>query len=331
MDIPSYYGDISLLQGELTTFLCSHRVPIGTQEAVVRWIEQLPQDATILCGNMTGMEQLVLRLALEHGIRVVLALATAIEQRDYGVPLVISPIADPGVNVPTGKSAADRNNLMIALAKRIVVGSMAENGNLARQLLPIKNVTVLHKGGQEQIAESNPIRQQSNAEQMGWAIFKQLQTGKLSSLEMRGLLNQYLHLNVEKPSLLHSLVLFAVLKNYAGLNDFNFNAFMRLWAPENLRPDDWKSKKNEATGKWMPSLAERATARVFKSLPNRFRPVVNPTETFDPQLAHQLVDAALRRTPRNKRMLQRALNIAYFEHNSSDIKKYSLLLGKQKT
>ncbi len=318
------------MQGEPTAFLCSHRVPVGTQDAVVRWVEQLPQEATILCGNMTGMEQLVLRLVRDRGIKVVLVLATAIEQKDYGVPLVISSVADSEVNVPTGKSAAERNNLMISIAKRIVVGFMADNGNLARQLLTLKNVTVLYQEGQQQVAESNPIRLKSNAEQMGWTIFKQLQTGKLTSLEMRGLLNQYLHLNVEKPSLLHSLILFEVVKNYAGFDDFNFTTFMRLWGPENLRPDDWKSKKAEATGKWIPSLAERVTARLFKSLPSRFRPTVNPNETFDPRLAHQLVDTALQRTPKNKRMLQRALNIAYFEHDSPNIRKYSLLLGKLK-
>jgi len=330
MNIPSHFGDISLLQGDLIAFLCSHRVPVGTQEAVTSWINQLPQESTVLCGNMTGIEQLVIRRLQDRGIKVVLVLASAIEQRDYGVPLVISPIADPGITAPTGKSAAERNKLMISLAKQIVVGFMAENGNLARQLLPLKNVTVLYKQGQEQVAENNPDRQRSNAEQMGWAIFKQLQTGKLPSLEMRQLLNQYLHLELEKPSQLHSLILFEVVKHYAGYADFNFTAFMRLWNPDNLRPEDWKSTKNENTGKWMPSLAERATARLFKALPNQFRQIVNPAETFDPQLAHQLVDTSLQRTPKNKRMLQRALNLAYFEHDSANIEKYSTLLGKKK-
>ncbi len=330
MNIPSHLGDISLLEEDLITFLCSHRVPVGTQEAVEQWIEQLPQEATVLCGNMTGIEQLVLRRLRERGIRVVLVLASAIEEKDYGVPLVISVVADPEIKVATGRSASERNQLMIGLAKRIVVGFMADNGNLARQLLPLKNVTVLHKEGQEQVAETNPARQQSNAEQMGWAIFKQLHSGKLPSLEMRQLLNQYLHLEIEKPSLLHSLILFEVVRNYGSYPDFNFTAFLRLWNPASFRPEDWKSTKHPHTGKWMPSLAERATARLFKALPSKFHSPLNPAETFDPALAHQLIDPSLQRAPKNKRMLQRALNLAYFEHNSANIDKYTTLLGKKK-
>lgn len=66
----------------------------------------------------------------------------------------------------SGKSSALRNELMIALARQITVGYMT------------------------------PQRKQHNATQMGWTIYEKLKTGTLSSLEMRQLLNQYLHLSI---------------------------------------------------------------------------------------------------------------------------------------
>lgn len=323
MNIPSHLGDLTLLQDNPIAFLCSHHVAVGTTEVVLRWVEQLPQNSTVLCGNLTGIEQLVLRRLQERSMRIVLALATAIEQRDYQVPLVISPTADPNDTVPTGKNAAERNKLMISLSKQIVVGFMSENGNLAQQLLTEKNVCLLH---QQDRADAALPHKDAGAEQMGWAIYRKLQDGQPTSLEMRQLLARYLQLDIEKPSLLHSLILFAAIKHYGHCADFNFTAFLRLWDIRNFRPEDWKSQKNEETKQWTPSLVERATARLFKALPSKYHPKTNPDETFDPQTAHALVDTALCNTPKNKRMLKRALSLAYYERNSERIAHYKSLL-----
>lgn len=328
VQIQSHQGDIGLLQSpSLTAFLCSHRVPIGTTEDVTRWVDQLPADTVVMCGNLTGIEQLVLSRLQQRGINTVLVLATAMAQSPIGNPLVITPVADPSVTTPTGASSAMRNQLMISLARHIVVGFMSDNGRLARQLLNHPQVTVLHTDGQSQVAETNPDLIQSNAERMGWAIYEQIHAGNLSSLDMRRLLQQYLRLDNPRPSLLHSLLLFTVVKQYGKLPDFNFTAFFKLWGADKFRPEDLKSQKVE--GKWMPSLADRVTARLFKAMPSKFREPINPAEQFDPALAHSLVDAALKRSPKNKRMLQRALNLAFFEHNSQDITKYQQLLGKE--
>lgn len=285
-----------------------------------------------------------------------------------GRMVVISPITDATIKAASGKTSAARNLLMIAIAEHVVVGFMSENGNLARQLLGAANVEVLQEMGQDEVRETDAQKAQHNANQMGWTIYKKLKEGRpaavvedddtdaseegngaptatsageelmpwedraasnpISSLEMRQLLAQYLKLSeMEKPSLLHSLVLFLVVKYYSRFSDFNFTAFFRLWGPENLRHEDWKATKvNEI---WLPSLADRVMARLFKAMPSKFRTPINPDEKFDPQLAHVLLDQALQRSRKpNKRLYQRALNLAYIEHNSELIAKYRELLGK---
>ena len=370
----SYLGDASMLLCPMTTFLCSHRVPEGVADAIRRWVNGLDSANTcVVCGSLTGEERLVRRLLVERGIPVVLALANAIPDdisalrlstqemtaMQSGHMVIISPITDADVKDPSGKTSAARNLLMIAIATHIVVGFMTENGNLARQLLGVRNVTVLQSEGQNEVRETDAQKVKSNANRMGWTIYKRLKEGRtlitsdstdedlsessteelmpwesaskanpVSSLEMRQILAQYLKLvDIEKPSLLHSLVLFQVVKYYSNFADFNFTAFFRLWGPENLRQEDWKATKiNEI---WLPSLADRVMSRLFKAMPSRFHEPINRDEQFDPQIAHTLLDEALQHSKKsNKRLLQRALNLAYFERNSEAIAKYRELLGK---
>ena len=370
----SYLGDASMLLCPMTSFLCSHRVPEGVADAIRQWVNGLDSANTcVVCGNLTGEERLVRRLLVERGIPVVLALANAIPDdistlrlssqeitaMQSGHMVIVSPVTDADVKDPSGKTSAARNLLMIAIATHIVVGFMTENGNLARQLLGVRNVTVLQSEGQNEVRETDVQKVKSNANRMGWTIYKRLKEGRplkasdsseedisessaeelmpwesaskanpVSSVEMRQLLAQYLKLaDIEKPSLLHSLVLFQVVKYYSNFADFNFTAFFRLWGPENLRPEDWKATKiNEI---WLPSLADRVMSRLFKAMPSRFHEPINKDEQFDPQIAHTLLDEALQRAKKpNKRLLQRALNLAYFERNSEAIAKYCELLGK---
>ena len=370
----SYLGDASMLLCPMTSFLCSHRVPEGVADAIRQWVNGLDSANTcVVCGNLTGEERLVRRLLVERGIPVVLALANAIPDdistlrlssqeitaMQSGHMVIVSPVTDADVKDPSGKTSAARNLLMIAIATHIVVGFMTENGNLARQLLGVRNVTVLQSEGQNEVRETDVQRVKSNANRMGWTIYKRLKDGRpllasdsseedisessteelmpwesastanpVSSVEMRQLLAQYLKLaDIEKPSLLHSLVLFQVVKYYSNFADFNFTAFFRLWGPENLRQEDWKATKiNEI---WLPSLADRVMSRLFKAMPSRFHEPINKDEQFDPQIAHTLLDEALQRAKKpNKRLLQRALNLAYFERNSEAIAKYRELLGK---
>ncbi|MBQ0159212.1 MAG: hypothetical protein KBT28_01125 [Bacteroidales bacterium] len=328
VQIEGYQGDIALLHSSNTiAFLCSHTSPVGTRERVVQWIQQLPADSVVLCGNLTGIEQMVIKLLAERGIRVVLVLATALENKDYGFPLVITPIAYPEVSKPTARSSAMRNELMISHASNVVVGFMAQNGNLARQLLSIKNYTVLMSG--QQMEETRADRLRYNAEQMGWAIYNQLKEGNLPSIEMRKLLVQYLRLEIERPSMLHSMLLYTVLKKYAGYTDFNFTSFFEMWGGVScFRADDWKGAKTD-NGKFRMSLAEKTLGRLMKALPSKFRPIVCADEQFKSPLAHALLDPMLGRKPQNKRYLSWALKLAFFDKDHAAIDKYKSLLGKK--
>lgn len=336
----TYEGDASMLLCPLTTFLCSHRVPDGVTAAIHRWVMALdPADSCVLCGNLSSQERYALRLLVDRGIPVVLALAQSIPANltdlkltvaemiafQSGRLMVISPILDAGVPEATGKSSAARNKLMLDLASRIVVGFMAENGNLASQLLGRTDVTVLQVDGQEQVLETDEQKRQYQATQMGWAIYRRIKEGNVATLpsaEMRQLLVQYLKIEgIQRPSMLHSLLLFQVLTKYGSLDDFNFAKFFEMWGYQNLRPEDWKATR--INGKWIMSLAERVIVRLFKQLPSRFHPLVNPNEPFSPMLAHALLDEAFRRSNKpNERMLKRALNLAYYEHDEEAVKRY---------
>lgn len=320
-------GNTQLLHEATTTFLCSHRVPVGVTDDVTAWITSLPEDAVLMCGDLTGVEQLTLRLALSRDLKVIHTLAQSLPQNTdrltiseeeraaltEGRVAIVAPLFETEEPKASAMTSAQRNKMMVAMAAHIVVGFMGQNGNLAQQLLGKKNVTILHTEGQQEVAEAAPDRVASQANNMAWAIYHQLHNTKLPSLEMRQLLMQYLELNSERPSLVHSLILYEVVHQYNDLPDFNFTAFLKMWDIETLRPEDWRSKKVD--GKWIPSLVERVLSRLFKNMPSKFNTPVNPNEHFDPQLAHQLLDKALSLNPKNKKMASRALRLAYFEHD----------------
>lgn len=345
----AYEGDASMLLCPMTAYLSSHREPQGTTAAVRAWVDSLDSaNSCVLCGNMTSGERYTLRTLAERGIPVVLTLSTAIPQQieqlrldppcqqaySQGRLVIITPVIDQQVTAASAQTSAARNQLMIALAEHIVVGFMAENGNLQRQLLGQHNVSILKADGHEQVRETNEQQAQRKANQMAWAIYHRLHACRpdsitddaITSVEVRTLLAQYLKLEgLERPSLLHSLLLYQVVSKYAIFTDFDFTSFIRMWNLDTLRPEDWRSAK--VNNKWVPSLAERVLARLMKALPSRFKTPVNPNERFDPVLAHQLLDRMMTRSKSpNKKMIQRALNLAYFEHDSANIEKYRKLI-----
>lgn len=340
----SYVGDASMLLCPLTTFLCSHRPPLGVTGVIRQWVDTLNSaNSCIVVGNLTAEERYAMRLLVERGIPVVLTLAQAIpaslqalkltadEQTAYasGRLVVVSPVTDDSITEPTGRTSAARNRLMISIAESIVVGYMTDNGNLASQLLGRKNVTHLHTQGLAVAPETDEQRLQNNQTQMGWSIYRRLKDDSqpITSVEFRQLLAQYLRLRaIPRPSLLHSLLLFQVVKYYAHLGDFDFTTFFRMWGPEHLRAEDWKTAR--VNDKWLPSLAERVLTRLFRALPDKFYQPINPNEQFDPQLAHQLLDVFLSRPRINQRILKRALSLAYFQHDQEAIARYKALIKK---
>jgi hypothetical protein len=93
---------------------------------------------------------------------------------------------------------------------------------------------------------------------LGWELYKhakQLITDGSDNLAtVKGNFRDYLKLEVEKPSLLHSCFLQLAAK-LAGRDKFDMLVFSRMWNLEYLRPEDFE--RYHADGKEYPSLAEK--------------------------------------------------------------------------
>lgn len=81
----------------------------------------------------------------------------------------------------------------------------------------------------------------------GWLIYYKLKHTPLSSvLPRKRLLIRYLNLDLERPSLLHSLILNEAVKlKKNSPSQFRFRDFVELWGIPNLRDEDWEKFKPE--------------------------------------------------------------------------------------
>lgn len=93
----------------------------------------------------------------------------------------------------------------------------------------------------------------------GWELYrlgKQLcdQNKKRNADAIKRILHEYLKLDLEKPSLLHTFILL-LAKNLAKENDLKLVPFVRIWGLGNLREEDYKSQEDDKGNRY-PSLAE---------------------------------------------------------------------------
>lgn len=113
-------------------------------------------------------------------------------------------------------------------------------------------------------ADNLPLEAHEN---YGWIIYKYLRDHltALNSVQVRTLLRDYINLNNERPSVLHSQILNFAL-NYSKQDDnFNLISFLRLWGPNNLRVEDFDESRGD-DGKPIPSLMSRI-ARAIVNYP----------------------------------------------------------------
>ena len=107
---------------------------------------------------------------------------------------------------------------------------------------------------------------QNVATSLAWDIYKRSKELLAQSPVIFGkiklYLKWYLMLNVEKPSVLHSLIL-QIANKCASENNFDMLAFSRYWGLENLRDEDFESFKTD-DGSTIPSLAERVFIQAAK-------------------------------------------------------------------
>jgi tetratricopeptide (TPR) repeat protein len=103
---------------------------------------------------------------------------------------------------------------------------------------------------------------------LGWELYRiskaLLDREPVNILAFKKNLNEYLKLNVEKPSLLHTCIL-QVASKFAGAERFSMVAFSRLWGLEYLRPEDWERFVTDDR-KELPSLAEKVIQQASKEV-----------------------------------------------------------------
>lgn len=94
-------------------------------------------------------------------------------------------------------------------------------------------------------------------ESYGWIIYRLIKVEEynLSSIEVRTYLRDYMNLQNERPSMLHSMILNFALNYSKGHSDFKFYNFFLLWNPKNLRYDDLHDLNKD--DKKIPSLISR--------------------------------------------------------------------------
>lgn len=98
----------------------------------------------------------------------------------------------------------------------------------------------------------------------GWIIYRYLKTGVsfCSSYDLRKALFIYLKLKVDKPSLLHSLIMKQAVELERQHHDsFKFLEFFRIWGGvEMFSEEDWK-RFRPMRGRSIPSLVEQVATR----------------------------------------------------------------------
>ena len=102
-------------------------------------------------------------------------------------------------------------------------------------------------------------------EDFGWVIYRYLKANNenLTNLQIRELLRDYMQLENERPSLLHSVILNFALNLSKANNGFNFYNFLILWGINNLREEDFENGYKD--GHDIPSLVNRLCKTIIDS------------------------------------------------------------------
>lgn len=95
-------------------------------------------------------------------------------------------------------------------------------------------------------------------ESYGWVIYRYIKNEEntLSSVQVRTFLRDYMNLENERPSMVHSMILNFALNYSKTHKDFKFYTFFLMWNPDNLRYEDLHDGYNNK-GDNIPSLISR--------------------------------------------------------------------------
>jgi hypothetical protein len=130
---------------------------------------------------------------------------------------------------------------------------LSKNGNHQEALAIFKN-----------LISQNRLTQLHHAA-YGWIIYRLIKTeeNNLTSIEVRTFLRDYMKLENERPSMLHSMILNFALNYSKTHNDFKFYNFFLMWNPDNLRNEDLQDVYKDE--KKIPSLISRICRQFISS------------------------------------------------------------------
>lgn len=157
---------------------------------------------------------------------------------------------------------------------------------------------------------------------LGWLIYFNLKNTPLSQIQRRKqYLFYYLKLDLQRPDLLHSLILSEAVKVEENTPlQFRIRDFMKMWGWENLRDEDWVQLKTD-NGHTVSSLVEKFIKVFAKELKTDH--VSAPDEFID------LMDKASTHFPNNQYMpLYNAMVLISLGKKDEALKYYQQLIIK---
>ncbi len=141
--IKEHIGNEELLNLPKAAFLCSRKVPANVVLKCYDWaIAQREAGNCVISGFHSQIEKDVLHYLLKGKQPIIVAMARGLKQKlelelqqpiDEGRLLIITPF-DEAVKRVTEKTAAVRNQMMIELADKVVVGYRATGGLIEKQI-----------------------------------------------------------------------------------------------------------------------------------------------------------------------------------------------------
>lgn len=130
-------------------------------------------------------------------------------------------------------------------------------------------------------------------DRLGWVIYYALkQTPGDKTDDRKRMLSNYLKLNVEKPSKLHSAILSEAIQTKKSTpNKMRLQSFIQMWNLDKLRDEDWQQYSN-SNGQTSSSLVEKLISACTNEL--------KEGRAEAPQELVALVDKALHHFPNNQ-------------------------------
>ncbi len=141
--IKEHIGNKALLELNKTAFLCSRKVPASIVLKCYDWaIQQREEGNCVISGFHSQIEKDVMHYLLKGNQPIIVVLARGLKQKieqeflepiEKGRLLIITPFEEKVKRVTT-ETAKLRNQMMIELADKIVVGFASQEGIIAKTL-----------------------------------------------------------------------------------------------------------------------------------------------------------------------------------------------------